>query len=324
MQPVPGSDSVLLLLLRDESAEPSVTSFSRSVMSANPQEGKAGLATMSLVLARRATASPLLMVVFPFLGLLPFDDDFYESRRDEDKGDLIVAGDTRRCTARYTGDFCDFPNPCHTAAGPRCQNGGSCETTFRDGIPSFSCRCPIGYTASLCEIPVKNACDSSPCNNGGNCKLKTLDDYTCVCATGYSGKHCDKQNLCASSPCRNGGTCTLSPNGHVKCYCPKGFRGLYCADDIDECLKNPCENSGKCMNTHGSYQTERDRVRVIGALRTPLIPVPPGKYTHGSSLPSASPAVPDAPAPPSITGIANRKNVRPALLRPSPGGGVVD
>uniref|UniRef100_A0A182SAY2 EGF-like domain-containing protein n=1 Tax=Anopheles maculatus TaxID=74869 RepID=A0A182SAY2_9DIPT len=167
---------------------------------------------------------------------------------------LAAPWDIFFCTSRYTGDFCDFPNPCHTAAGPRCQNGGICETTFRDGIPSFSCRCPIGYTASLCEIPVKNACDSSPCNNGGNCKLKTLDDYTCICATGYSGKHCDKQNLCASSPCRNGGTCTLSPNGHVKCICPKGFRGMYCADDIDECLKNPCENNGKCVNTHGSYQ----------------------------------------------------------------------
>lgn len=60
--------------------------------------------------------------------------------------------------------------------------------TSRDGVPSFVCRCAIGFTASLCEIPVKNACDSSPCNNGGSCKLKTLDDYSCLCAIGYSGE----------------------------------------------------------------------------------------------------------------------------------------
>lgn len=92
------------------------------------------------------------------------------------------------CTSRYTGEFCESTNPCYNGSGPRCQNGGTCEVTSRDGVPSFVCRCAIGFTASLCEIPVKNACDSSPCNNGGSCKLKTLDDYSCLCAIGYSGK----------------------------------------------------------------------------------------------------------------------------------------
>ncbi|EDS26973.1 notch [Culex quinquefasciatus] len=157
------------------------------------------------------------------------------------------------CTSRYTGEFCESTNPCYNGSGPRCQNGGTCEVTSRDGVPSFVCRCAIGFTASLCEIPVKNACDSSPCNNGGSCKLKTLDDYSCLCAIGYSGKYCDKQNLCASSPCRNGGTCTIS-GGHFKCVCPKGFKGATCSEDIEECIKNPCLNGGKCVNTHGSYQ----------------------------------------------------------------------
>lgn len=29
--------------------------------------------------------------------------------------------------------------------------------------------------------------------------------------------------------------------------------GQRCRDDVDECKKNPCKNSGICMNTMGSY-----------------------------------------------------------------------
>ena len=181
------------------------------------------------------------------------------------------------CTSKYVGEFCQHPNPCHTGAGPRCQNGGICEVvTYRDGTPQFSCRCPLGYTASLCEIREDNVCNSSPCNNGGICVLKSLKEYTCQCAQGYSGKkiylkicelydlyvyffinlgpHCDKQNLCASSPCRNGGKCTSNSGGSFKCTCPNGFKGPTCAEDVEECATNPCRHGGTCLNTHGSYQ----------------------------------------------------------------------
>lgn len=78
-------------------------------------------------------------------------------------------------------------SPCHTA--PRCQNGGTCRViTSETGSPSFTCDCRIGFMASLCEIPEKNACDSSPCMNGGNCTLKSLTEYTCSCTTGYTGE----------------------------------------------------------------------------------------------------------------------------------------
>lgn len=93
------------------------------------------------------------------------------------------------CTSRYVGDFCEYTSPCHTGPGPRCQNGGSCTVIVnKDLAPSFACRCPIGFTASLCEIPEKNACDSSPCKHGGSCRLETLEEYTCTCPQGYSGK----------------------------------------------------------------------------------------------------------------------------------------
>lgn len=91
------------------------------------------------------------------------------------------------CTSKYVGTYCEYPNPCLTGLG-RCQNGGTCKVSFRNDRPSISCICPIGYSESLCEIPVKNACDSSPCKNDGSCNLKTLDEYTCACANGYSGR----------------------------------------------------------------------------------------------------------------------------------------
>lgn len=93
------------------------------------------------------------------------------------------------CTAMYVGEYCQHLNPCHTGPGPRCQNGGTCNvrTSPTHGSPSFWCTCPIGYSASLCEIPIANSCDSDPCLNGGTCSLRSLDKYTCTCAPGYTG-----------------------------------------------------------------------------------------------------------------------------------------
>lgn len=91
------------------------------------------------------------------------------------------------------GEYCQHLNPCHK--GPRCQNGGSCRV--REGIdggtPSFVCSCPVGFSASLCEIPLENACDSLPCFNGATCVLKSLWDYSCTCASGYTGESKEKQ-----------------------------------------------------------------------------------------------------------------------------------
>ncbi|XP_028049914.1 neurogenic locus Notch protein-like [Monomorium pharaonis] len=156
------------------------------------------------------------------------------------------------CTSKYVGEYCQHLNPCHTAL--RCQNGGSCRV--REGIgggtPSFTCACPVGFTASLCEIPIENACDSSPCFNGATCNLRSLHEYMCMCSNGFTGDHCERKDHCASSPCRNGAEC-LSLEDSYKCTCAPGFTGPNCADDIDECERNPCRH-GTCRNTHGSYR----------------------------------------------------------------------
>jgi len=89
------------------------------------------------------------------------------------------------CDSHYVGDYCEHRNPCNSM---RCQNGGTCQVTFRNGRPGISCKCPLGFDESLCEIAVPNACDHVTCHNGGTCQLKTLQEYTCACANGYTGE----------------------------------------------------------------------------------------------------------------------------------------
>jgi len=35
-----------------------------------------------------------------------------------------------------------------------------------------------------------NECSSNPCDNGGSC-IDEINGYTCKCATGYEGMHCN-------------------------------------------------------------------------------------------------------------------------------------
>lgn len=190
------------------------------------------------------------------------------------------------CPPIYLGEYCQHVNPCHSGPGPRCQNGGTCSVKMSvTAGPQFTCSCPIGYSASLCEIAVPNSCDSNPCQNGGTCSLFTLDKFTCTCAAGYrgtyiiissieflrgstlvylrlylytclsfrvSGPYCELMDHCASQPCRNGATCT-SINNSYKCKCATGFTGPTCTNDTNECKKHPCVH-GTCLNTFGSYR----------------------------------------------------------------------
>lgn len=93
------------------------------------------------------------------------------------------------CTGLFVGPYCQWKNPCHTGPVPRCQNGGTCAVTQLSphSQPGFSCQCPLGFTASLCEIPISNACDSKPCQNGGTCWLHNIREHRCNCAPGFTG-----------------------------------------------------------------------------------------------------------------------------------------
>lgn len=65
-----------------------------------------------------------------------------------------------------------------------CFNGGTCV----DGINSFTCLCPPGFTGSYCQHDV-NECDSRPCLHGGTCQ-DSYGTYKCTCPQGYTGLNC--------------------------------------------------------------------------------------------------------------------------------------
>ena len=104
-----------------------------------------------------------------------------------------------------------------------------------------------------CKIP-------DLCKNGGTC-LNSLGSYSCVCADGYEGKHCETEtNECQSQPCLNGGVCT-DMVANFTCNCEgTGYEGLLCQLDIDECFLNHdlCRHNrmigsdGKCKNLPGN------------------------------------------------------------------------
>ncbi|VDH94425.1 Hypothetical predicted protein, partial [Mytilus galloprovincialis] len=124
-----------------------------------------------------------------------------------------------------------------------CQNKGTC----KDGVNSYTCNCPPGYTGFNCQSEI-NECLSNPCLNGATC-TDEVNGYSCICASGFSGVTCQIDiNECAFvNPCQNGGSCTDQMNAY-KCACQKGYNGDNCQINIDECNSGPCQNGGKCLD----------------------------------------------------------------------------
>lgn len=53
--------------------------------------------------------------------------------------------------------------------------------------------------------------------------------------------HCKEIDECASVPCLNGATCHDQLNG-FSCTCANGFLGDHCEINVDECETQPCQN----------------------------------------------------------------------------------
>ncbi len=132
------------------------------------------------------------------------------------------------------------PNPC--------ANGGTCQ----DGIDSYTCTCPAGYSGTNCETNIDD-CSPNPCLNGGAC-ADGVNSFTCDCSgTGFTGATCETDiDECASNPCQNGGTCS-NTNGDYECTCVAGWEGKNCDVNIDECASNPCQNDGVCTDGVNGY-----------------------------------------------------------------------
>lgn len=119
-------------------------------------------------------------------------------------------------------------------------------------------------------------CVDQPCLNGGRC-TEHLDDFTCHCDSQYYGKTCTIRCPCAYGKCFevtdsdvtssgiviingtviNNSSFTLD-GGRVRlaCKCSKGYEGVNCSKNKDDCVGNPCQNSGVCVDKLNGFECD--------------------------------------------------------------------
>jgi hypothetical protein len=85
----------------------------------------------------------------------------------------------------------------------------------------------------------------NPCLNEGTCVDLPMFQYKCECATGFMGKHCEKEDKCASVDCGTNGQCIRMAEKSLQpfyCLCSGGKTfGLNCNDN-QKLESNPCSN----------------------------------------------------------------------------------
>ncbi|XP_026326618.1 cubilin homolog [Hyposmocoma kahamanoa] len=118
-------------------------------------------------------------------------------------------------------------------------------------------------------------CDSNPCGVHGQCH-PLRHGYTCICYRGYSGALCDSpSNYCASSPCLNGGTCRVDESGArgFRCECTAQYTGDVCHVMVRSCsglfqqeegsIVYPLTNTTYSHNSKCAWVIQTDEDKVI-------------------------------------------------------------
>lgn len=138
-----------------------------------------------------------------------------------------------------------LPCPCH--------NGGSCQSLSEsspgdNGIPSYHCQCPAGFTGRDCHARI-NFCEPNPCKDG--LCLNQGSGFTCQCFPGFAGARCDNSQGLSSQQDRRGSPhrnrlSTTTTTSHER-RCPPGFSGRHCRKPALPNCAMPCLNKGKCV-----------------------------------------------------------------------------
>ena len=85
-------------------------------------------------------------------------------------------------------------NPCSIDEDDCDDSAATCEHT---GPGTHNCTCFGGFEtvdSGVTCAEIIDECESSPCENGGTCVDAVLA-FTCECADGYEGPHCNEQSI---------------------------------------------------------------------------------------------------------------------------------
>ena len=80
--------------------------------------------------------------------------------------------------------------------------------------------------------------------------------FRCECALGFTGDYCQTDiNECLADPCQYNGTC-LEVDNTYKCICQDGYEGKNCEININECADNPCAEGATCIDLVNAYRCQ--------------------------------------------------------------------
>uniref|UniRef100_A0A8C9N010 Sushi, nidogen and EGF like domains 1 n=1 Tax=Serinus canaria TaxID=9135 RepID=A0A8C9N010_SERCA len=137
------------------------------------------------------------------------------------------------CPPGYTGRHCEIGR--FQCPAQLCQTLGYASAMLPpQGSVTVACSWQLGagmLTVGLLPPPEVDACESDPCQNGGECESYG-GSYLCVCPEGFFGYHCETaSDPCFSSPCGSRGYC-LPSNGTHSCTCKVSYTGKNCEKEL--------------------------------------------------------------------------------------------